>query len=680
MDVLVSTGSTKASGQSLVSQSFDSPHKEKVVFLVQTAGGPEADTLAQECAGIIRHALLEGEGEPWHRLDGTLKELNGLFKGFLLSKAMDEMHAVVALLDAQGTLHVSHAGRGEAYLVRGNTTSQITEFSRGKPLSVFVHISSGVLEEGDCVVFSTQRLLRSLTPAQLGGMTGGDPDEVLSDIAGALESERETAALALLTVGAREGKAAPAGRQRSAAMPSRRDRRRGTAVAGFTIPSLEDVTGFLKRVQPVLQRVTKSGAAMGKKSMTKGAAIGKQTGPALSAAAGFMAKGREKAENFLADLRHPERKRRAHLLLLAGAVAAFLTILVIVNLITSSQRNKDRAELAALVAQIEEEIKTADNRKLAGDMEAANTILRQAEEKAKQVIADKGGYFKTEAGDLLDRIQDRRESLNNITRVSPRMVVNVSTKNPDVAALGLIGLNDGEFIVYDRQNSYRVLLNKLDDPHQIADQELVLQGTYFDRQKTQVYVTTGQSLIEMAGSQATPMKTDDPEGWVAGKDIEAYLRYLYVLAPEKKQIYKYERLTNRYSAPVNYNVNGDLTGALDMSIDGSVYVLKEGGTVLKLLRGEVQPFKINGAPENILKNAAKMYKVPEGNFYFLDPSQKRVIVVTDGGVAGEAKYERQFAMEAEQLGTPQDLYVDPDESHLYVLDEKRVFVVDLSTQ
>ncbi len=55
-------------------------------------------------------------------------------------------------------------------------------------------------------------------------------------------------------------------------------------------------------------------------------------------------------------------------------------------------------------------------------------------------------------------------------------------------------------------------------------------------------------------------------------------------------------------------------------------------------------------------------------------------MATDGGVAGEAKYERQYAMEGEQLGTPQDLYVDPEESHLYVLDEKRVFVVDLSTQ
>ncbi len=234
MDVTVSTGSTKASGQSLVAQGFDSSQKEKAVFLVQTEGGPEADTLAHECAGIVRHALLEGEGEPWHRLDGTLKELNGLFKGFLLSKAMDEIHAVVALLDAHGTLHVSHAGRGEAYLVRGSTTSQITEFTRGKPLSVFVHISSGALEEGDSVVFSTQRLLRTLTPAQLAGLMSEDGDEAIDDIAAALESERETAALALLGTGVLPDEApkASAGRTRAAAIP-RRDRRKSAGFAGF---------------------------------------------------------------------------------------------------------------------------------------------------------------------------------------------------------------------------------------------------------------------------------------------------------------------------------------------------------------------------------------------------------------------------------------------------------------
>jgi hypothetical protein len=41
---------------------------------------------------------------------------------------------------------------------------------------------------------------------------------------------------------------------------------------------------------------------------------------------------------------------------------------------------------------------------------------------------------------------------------------------------------------------------------------------------------------------------------------------------------------------------------------------------------------------------------------------------------------KQYILEGEQLGTMQDLYVDPEQTHMYVLDEKRVYVVDLTTQ
>ncbi len=674
MDISVRTGSTKAGGQALLAESFDSRSGEKAIFLLQTAGGPDAESLSRECIGIVKHALIEGEGDPWHRLDGTLKELNGLFKGFLLSEALEETHAVVAMLDSGGTLHVSHAGRGEAYLVRGATTSQITEFTRGKPVSVFVHIASGALEPGDSVVLSTQRLLRTFTPAQLAAAVHGD--EAAEEITGGLESERETAAFAIVQTPRTDTTRAVSGKTLSARLRSsggRRPLERGA----FGLPSVAAVLEMLKGIQPVLSRLGREGLSLGKKSMSTGATLGSNTGPALSRIAGWIQGLLGRGEEFMADLRDPQRKRRAHLLLLAGAVATFLVILLVVNVATNTQRNKTRTDLSVQMEQIKADIQTADNRKLAGDTGAANTILERAEEQAKQVMDSPSGLFRSEALDLLDRIRQKREEMNNILRVSPRVVVNISSENPDAAAQGLIGLSDGEFIIYDRQNSYRVLLNKLDEPHRVSDEELILLGAYFSRLKTQVFLTTGNSLIEMAGGQATPMKTDDPNGWIAGKDLEAYLRYLYVLSPDKKQIYKYERLANRYGAPVGYNVNGDLTGAIDMSIDGSVYVLKEGGGLLKLLRGEAQPFKITGAPTDLLKTATKIYKDPDGKFYFLDPVNKRVIVVADGGLTGEAKYDRQFVMEGEQLGTLQDLYVDSEQTHLYVLDEKRVFVVDL---
>ncbi len=670
---------------------FDSSDDEKAFLLIQADATPSAaKTLEDECVLIVRHALLGSEGEPWHRLDGTLKELNGLFKGLILSKAMEDVHAIVALLDRSGSLHVSHAGRGEAYLLRNGLAAQITEFSRGKPLTAFVHISSGQLEPGDSVILATQRLLRTFTPAQLAAIP---VSEAVPTIISTLESEREAAAIASVRIPAPEGEpAARADRtQERETAPSRASSRiaarRPAARRGrggmFAMPDMQDVMDGLKTggswLAGAVVAVGRQTLALGKKGASRAAKMDRSKLPSLTSVSGGVQSISKRVESFVADLRHPQRKRRAHLLLLAGGVATFLVIFMLVSLSTSSRRNKSRTELADLVTQINSEIRTADTRKIAGDNDAANTILQRAEERAKQVMDNESGLFRVEALDLLDRIRQKREELNNIVRVSPRVVVNLSSQNADVDAQGMIGLGDGEFVVYDQRSSYRVLLSRLDEAKRVVEDELILQGARFDRFDTQVFMTTGNSVVELTGNQLTTMKTDDPNGWIVGKDIETYLRYLYVLAPEKKQIYKYERLSNRYGSPVPYNVNGDLMGALDMSIDGSVYVLKEGGTVVKLLRGEAQPFAIRRAPEDALKAATRMFKVADGKFYFLDPERNRVSVVTDGGTAGEATYVKQYILEGDQLGTLQDLYVDPDQSHIYVIDEKRLYVVDMAS-
>ncbi|MEK7562928.1 MAG: hypothetical protein AAB544_00885, partial [Patescibacteria group bacterium] len=86
------------------------------------------------------------------------------------------------------------------------------------------------------------------------------------------------------------------------------------------------------------------------------------------------------------------------------------------------------------------------------------------------------------------------------------------------------------------------------------------------------------------------------------------------------------------------------------------------------------------APENLLQDATHIYKVADGSIYFLDPVGARVIVVTDGGATGESSYVKQYVLEGDQIGKLIDLYVDPDETRVYVIDEKRIYAVDLGTK
>ena len=638
------SGHTKAQrGTALVAQTTASLAGEEVCLLLQIEAAPaESRTLEKECETVVRHALLETEGDAGSRLDGTLKELNGLFKGLALSQAIRDIHAIAAIVDTSGVLHASHVGRAEAYIVRGGAASQITEYSRGQPASAFVHISSGGLELRDTVIFSTQRLLRTVTPVQLVQLAQRG-DQLLDELIVELDAEREQAALCVLHVSAGRGGGEPA------AKPAGKE--------------------------PVLLR------ARGKRGG------GKAVRAALSSlrsrvGAGFLTKGIEGVHGVtsmvVAGFRDPKKRKRTHLLLLASVLAAFVVVWAAVQVTTSTERSVSKTELKEKMEQIEEQLGTAENRRLAGDTESANLILDQAEVRAKEVMDNEEGLFRMEALDVFDRIRAKREEINSIFRISPTVVMTLTAKNPDIVAQGFVGKGDGEFLVYDRQDIYRVLLNSMEDPRRLDDEELILHGVEFPRYQTTVFQTTDNAIIELVNDVPTPMKTEDSAGWIKGGAIEAYLRYLYILSSENNQVYKYERLSNRYSAPAGYNVNGDLAGALDMAIDGNIYVIKEGGVVVKLLRGEVRPFVIRHAPEGVLANVAKVFKNPDGSLYFLDPVQARVIVVTDGGASGESTYLRQFVFEGEQIGELKDLYVDEDESQLFVMDEKRIYKVDLN--
>src|SRR3990167_2646505 len=103
MDIVIQTGHTKAaSGVSLVAVSFTSELGEQACLLLQIEASPrDAKTLEEECTAIVKHALLESQGDSWNRLDGTLKELNGLFKGLLVAESVNNVHALLALIDAK---------------------------------------------------------------------------------------------------------------------------------------------------------------------------------------------------------------------------------------------------------------------------------------------------------------------------------------------------------------------------------------------------------------------------------------------------------------------------------------------------------------------------------------------------------------------------------------------------
>ena len=296
---------------------------------------------------------------------------------------------------------------------------------------------------------------------------------------------------------------------------------------------------------------------------------------------------------------------------------------------------------------------------------------KKVEEDAKAILDSK--YFRAEALALLDKVQDTRDSINNTKRVSElKPFIDLSAKRENIEALGITNLDDN-FFVYEYNALYEVILDQVLDPKTIDQTEIVVDGAAMEDQGVLALMTQAGRIIEYFDGQFSFVGTGD-EVWHSGVDLAAYGRNLYILSPNNNQIYKYSRARSRYGNATDYNLDADLTGAISLAIDGNIYVLKEGGEIIKIFKGEQQTFDVEDLATD-LSGATQLITLPEHrNMYVLDPENRRVVVM-EKEVGPGARYNSQIYFE--DLADVQSFYVNKTEDRLYLLTKKAIYQVEI---
>ncbi len=173
------------------------------------------------------------------------------------------------------------------------------------------------------------------------------------------------------------------------------------------------------------------------------------------------------------------------------------------------------------------------------------------------------------------------------------------------------------------------------------------------------------------GVRAQPVGNSDI--WLNPQAIGGYYGNLYVLDPLLGRLLKYLPTNNEYvKPPLDYldaALGIDLTGAVDMAIDGSVYVLYADGAIKKYLNGVPVEFPMAGfygamrSPVAIHVSGAPSPDA-EGYVYVADAGNQRVLQFTKDGV-----FLRQFrAVETEPyMEQLRGLYVDEAERRMFLI-------------
>ena len=159
--------------------------------------------------------------------------------------------------------------------------------------------------------------------------------------------------------------------------------------------------------------------------------------------------------------------------------------------------------------------------------------------------------------------------------------------------------------------------------------------------------------------------------------VGSYQGRFYVLdatADGSGQIWRYRPEGDAYpNQPERYFVNPpskSLADALDMAIDGHIYVLYTDGTILKFLGGEAQPFDVHGVPGGFGEVVAFALG-PDGSgaVYVADRGNDRVVKL-----GPEGAFQMQFRAD-EAFDDLEALAVSETAQYLYVLSGGRIYAV-----
>ncbi|MCL5435855.1 MAG: hypothetical protein M1275_02140, partial [Patescibacteria group bacterium] len=522
------------------------------------------------------------------------------------------LNALVAVC-AHDTMYLSAAGQVSALLLRKRELSSISESIAAEgptnPVKTFQNFASGALTDGDCILFTTTGLYNYLSQDRLRAtLSREDLPEASRQLVETLKTDMgQTDAFAAFVCSFRS-------------RPKLPDEELAPLISPAAHTIIEDREAFSRPSQKKLQRLQKTAlAAAGKATFLTAA-----TGKALKHL--WQRVTSKKIAPTPAGLTSPPPKNKKisdkrRVYLVAFLLAA---ILLVVNLIFFNFRNasnKVDAELQQKLETAKQAVINAESAMIEDDENRARTEVSTAE----GLIADlkKNSKFAETAATLEGKIDTLNNQLNKVTVISQVETLGRFADTPDQ----LIKLPDG-FLGF---NSFTDAFEKLSLPsgqNQIVSlnspvPENLVAGVYFPGLSSPIFLSSTGHLyaLNLTGSLQSLFATSTAAS-TGNADLVGMTLYdnkLYSVDKGSSQILRYVQNRNVFGDPVAWlKQPADFSGARDLAVDGSIYVLKNSG-VDKFTLGQRQNFSLPQLP-NDLSGATRIHTDKAQSYiYLIDP-------------------------------------------------------------
>jgi hypothetical protein len=197
-------------------------------------------------------------------------------------------------------------------------------------------------------------------------------------------------------------------------------------------------------------------------------------------------------------------------------------------------------------------------------------------------------------------------------------------------------------------------------------------GLYFTEDDSHIYGLTADQVYSL-NTDGTNKKTliKNDSGWQKAGGLASYFGNVYVLDKKQNQIFKFVQTDSGFSK-TNYfsGTSPDLSKAVSMAIDSSVYILTSDGTVTKYTKGSADNFSLAGLDKPLSNPTGIMTNAGTDNIYVLDNGNSRVVVFDKSG-----NYKNQY--QATTIKGAKDFEVLEKDKKVYVLSSGKVYEIDL---
>lgn len=166
--------------------------------------------------------------------------------------------------------------------------------------------------------------------------------------------------------------------------------------------------------------------------------------------------------------------------------------------------------------------------------------------------------------------------------------------------------------------------------------------------------------------------------------VASYFGNFYILDPQINALLRYLPAADGYSNPPQsyflVDKPVDLANAVDLAIDGAVYILYRDGRIDKFLSGQQVDFNITGL-DKPFNNPVAIYTAPDESIqhvYVADAGNQRIVQLNKDG-----SFARQFKPrpgEAVTFANLQDVFVDEIGGRIFILDSNNFYIGKMTTE